>query len=104
LVVVLAQPSHAGHERPPIVAVRHGSAAQIPEFETLAARLTAGTLCVVICRGIDYDHSRGEQHARHTEAIKAIPASEAERFIPDTQIDGTSAAAAAKSPTPEHAS
>jgi hypothetical protein len=95
LVIELAQPPHAGHSRPPITAVRHGSAADVPAFEALAASLTPGTLALITCRGMDWDQQRHELRAWRCDRVKAIPAAEASQFSSDAQLDH---------PTPEHTS
>lgn len=87
LVIDMAQPAHGGHSRPPLVAVYHAGAAEVPTLEATARQLAPGTLALVMCRGFDYDYQRHEVRALKCDRIKPIPASEAPGFIPDAQLD-----------------
>jgi hypothetical protein len=100
LVVDLAQPARGGQARPPIVAIRHGSAADVPAFEALARQLAPGVLVLVICRGMDWDAQRHELRAWRCDRIRPIPAADAAHFTADARLDAAGAAPS----TTEHTS
>lgn len=97
LIVQVMQPPHGTRRRMPVVAVVHAHADQVPALQALATRLTAGSLVLCLCRGIDTEHEPAltndgpRLRAWRCDRIAPIDAASEVMWLADAAIDGAGA-------------
>lgn len=85
LVVHIVQPRHGGVEGLPFVCVHSAHHADVMALEALAHELHAGSLALVIYRGLDFDFHTRTLRTRHCDRITAIAAAEKTQWLPELQ-------------------
>jgi hypothetical protein len=85
LVVQIVQPRHNGVEGLPYVCMYTAHHGDVVALEAFAQRLHAGSLALVIYRGLDFDFHTRTLRTRHCDRITAIAPAEATQWLPERQ-------------------